>query len=234
MASRSSGSAATTSTVPEPSSLRVVGAGNPGARADADGVPGVDGHDEADQRGDLRRAELRGHILVRLVGDVRVGQPRDRLGERQRGALARREVRGLRPGGEPVDTLLGLPDRARVLGMHVDAIGAAVELRGADPDQLAELRVDLGLVKLLGRGLVQVRHRPRVAVREGVEGQPDGDLRGVVRVRHTTDATAASGPKVRSISMPETWANEARRTEVSGVDLHLDLSGTKVRAGLEK
>jgi GntR family transcriptional regulator/MocR family aminotransferase len=33
--------------------------------------------------------------------------------------------------------------------------------------------------------------------------------------------------------MSETWANEARRTEVSGVDLHLDLSGTRVRSGLE-
>jgi len=27
-----------------------------------------------------------------------------------------------------------------------------------DADQLAELRVDLGLVEFLGRGLVQVRH----------------------------------------------------------------------------
>ena len=33
--------------------------------------------------------------------------------------------------------------------------------------------------------------------------------------------------------MPETWAKGARRAEVSGVDLHLDLSGTRVRAGLE-
>src|SRR2546429_3787352 len=35
--------------------------------------------------------------------------------------------------------------------VHVDAVGAAVELRGADPDQLAKLRVDLGLVEFLGR-----------------------------------------------------------------------------------
>ena len=33
--------------------------------------------------------------------------------------------------------------------------------------------------------------------------------------------------------MPETWAKGPRRAEVSGVDLHLDLSGTRVRAGLE-
>src|SRR5215471_1481493 len=35
-----------------------------------------------------------------------------------------------------------------------------------------------------------------------------------------------NGPGVRSISMPETWANY-------GVDLHLDLAGARVRAGLE-
>jgi len=38
--------------------LWLVGAGLPGAGGDADGVPGVDGHDEADQRPDLVRAEL--------------------------------------------------------------------------------------------------------------------------------------------------------------------------------
>src|SRR6478609_8952155 len=36
-------------------------------------------------------------------------------------------------------------------------------------------------------------------------------------------------PKVRSISVEETWAKEL----VGAVDLHLDLSGTRVRAGLE-
>ena len=37
--------------------------------------------------------------------------------------------------------------------------------------------------------------------------------------------------------MEETWANEStggRRADVSGVDLHLDLAGTRVRAGLER
>jgi GntR family transcriptional regulator/MocR family aminotransferase len=33
--------------------------------------------------------------------------------------------------------------------------------------------------------------------------------------------------------MPEIWAKGARRAELGGVDLHLDLSGTRVRAGLE-
>src|ERR1700674_4634577 len=33
--------------------------------------------------------------------------------------------------------------------------------------------------------------------------------------------------------MPETWAKAPPRAEVGGVDLHLDLSGTRMRAGLE-
>src|SRR5262249_24334041 len=93
----------------------------------------------------------------------------------------RGEVRRLPPGGQPVDALLGLADRAGVPGVHVDAVGAAVELRGADPDQLAT---------------------PRYGPKR---------------------------PKVRSTSVEETWAKEL----VGAVDLHLDLPGTRVRAGLE-
>src|SRR6185437_10508500 len=37
---------------------------------------------------------------------------------------------------------------------------------------------------------------------------------------------SGSGPRVRSIFVEETWA-------ISGVDLHLDLPGNRVRAGLE-
>src|SRR6516165_1110163 len=43
-------------------------------------------------------------------------------------------------------------------------------------------------------------------------------------------------PKIRSNTMEETWAKASvtgGRAEVAGVDLHLDLSGTRVRAGLE-
>jgi hypothetical protein len=79
--------------------------------------------------------------------------------------------------------------------VHVDAVGAAVELRGADPDQLAEPRVDLGLVEFLGRGVIQVVHGARIPGGEGVEVQPDGDLRGIVRHRHDTTLWAQSGPR---------------------------------------
>ena len=46
------------------------------------------------------------------------------------------------PGGQRVQALLGLADGPGVLGVHVDAVGAAVELGGADADQLAQLRVE--------------------------------------------------------------------------------------------
>src|ERR1035437_904675 len=148
--------AQTRAPVTKPAPLGLVGAGDPGPGADADRVPGVDGDEEADQRGDLLRAEFGSHLLVGLGRDVRISQPGHRFGKGQRGALAGGEVRGFLPGGQPVQALLGLADRARVLGVHVDAVGAAVELGGADPDQLAEPGVDLGGVEFLGRGLVQM------------------------------------------------------------------------------
>jgi hypothetical protein len=40
--------------------------------------------------------------------------------------------------------------------VHVDAVGAAVELRRPDPDELAQPVVDAGGVELLGDGLVEV------------------------------------------------------------------------------
>jgi hypothetical protein len=40
--------------------------------------------------------------------------------------------------------------------VHVDAVGAPVELRGADADQLAQPVVDAGGVELLGDSLVEL------------------------------------------------------------------------------
>ena len=60
--------------------------------------------------------------------------------------------------------------------MHVDAIGAAVDLRGSDPHQLAQGRVELDLVELLGRGVVEVCHGAGEVGGVGLEIEPDRDL----------------------------------------------------------
>ena len=48
-----------------------------------------------------------------------------------------------------------------------------------------------------------------------------------------TPRCGAKRPKIKYISVRETWAKEPGDARPDGVDLHLDLSGTRVRAGLE-
>jgi hypothetical protein len=64
------------------------------------------------------------------------------LGQGQRRPLPRAEERRLPPGGQGVAALLGLAGRPGVLGAHVEAEGAAVELGRPELDQLAEHRVE--------------------------------------------------------------------------------------------
>ena len=52
--------------------------------------------------------------------------------------------RGLAPGVEQVEPLLGLAGGARVLAVHVDAIRAAVQLRGAHLDELEQSVLEAG------------------------------------------------------------------------------------------
>jgi hypothetical protein len=56
--------------------------------------------------------------------------------------------------------------------VHVDAVGAPVELGGAQPDELPQLRVELDPVQFLGRRAVQVGQRSSEVGRVGVEVEP--------------------------------------------------------------
>jgi len=109
---------------------------------------------------------------------VVLGQQGHRLGETERGTLPGGEEGRLPPGGQRVDPLLGLASGAGVLGVHVDAVRAPVELRSTDPDQLAQPVVEVHLVELLGRGVVEVRQCLGERRGMGVEVQPDGHLHG--------------------------------------------------------
>src|SRR5262249_56955433 len=48
------------------------------------------------------------------------------------------------PGRQQVDALLGLALAAGFGRMHVDAVGAAVDLRGADLDEFHQARLEAG------------------------------------------------------------------------------------------
>src|SRR6476659_9715695 len=74
---------------------------------------------------------------------MRLGELRDRLGPLERGALAVGEERCLPPGAERVETLLRLAPEACLLGVHVDAVGTAVDLGGPDLDEVEKALVQL-------------------------------------------------------------------------------------------
>src|SRR5262245_47313616 len=77
-------------------------------------------------------------LLEDRVGDRPFGRLGHRLGPGERAALAVGVEGGLAPGVEQVEPLLGLAGRAGVLGMHIDAVGAAVDLRGPQLHQMQE------------------------------------------------------------------------------------------------
>jgi hypothetical protein len=71
---------------------------------------------------------------------------RDRLSPGERGALARTVERRLAPGIEQIKALPALSFGPGFAGMHVDAIGATVYLRGSRLDQI-EQRLAAGRLK---------------------------------------------------------------------------------------
>ena len=75
---------------------------------------------------------------VDLVWHVCVGDTRHRFGPLECRAFAIREERRFAPRIQRVDALFRLAGEARVLRVHVDAIGTAVDLRGADLDELEQ------------------------------------------------------------------------------------------------
>src|SRR5262249_45337746 len=71
-------------------------------------------------------------------------EPRQRLGPAQRGPLPLGVARRFAPGRQQIDALLGLALAAGFGRMHVDAVGAAVDLRGANFYELDQARLEAG------------------------------------------------------------------------------------------
>src|SRR5262245_37883432 len=72
-------------------------------------------------------------------------EPRQRFGPAKRGPLPLRVAGRFAPGRQQVDALLGLAPAAGFGRMHVDAVGAAVDLRGANLDEFDQARLEAGL-----------------------------------------------------------------------------------------
>ena len=81
--------------------------------------------------GEFLLTEPRPDFFVHLVGGMRVRDERHRLRPLEGRAFPRGIVRILAPGVERVEALLILTDRAEILPVHVETVGTAVHLRGA-------------------------------------------------------------------------------------------------------
>jgi len=82
------------------------------------------------------------------------------FGPLESGAFPRSEERSFAPGVEGVEALFGVAKSAGIDGMHVDAIGAAVDLRSAEFDEVEEFFLD-------GRGLEMLFEREHGVKRVG-------------------------------------------------------------------
>src|SRR5450755_1924474 len=67
-----------------------------------------------------------------------VGDERDGLRPSQSGAFAFGIVRAFSPRVQRVQPLLLFSDCAQILPMHIQTVRAAVDLRGAQPDQMKQ------------------------------------------------------------------------------------------------
>src|SRR2546427_1026276 len=100
--------------------------------ADGHAVPGVDLCDRPAELDDLLIAELLLQCVeVGITAAVMPDQLGHGLGPVQRGALALAVQAGFAPGLQAVDALPGLAMLAQIARMHVQAEGAAIELRYA-------------------------------------------------------------------------------------------------------
>src|SRR5580765_546950 len=136
------------------------------AEADAEAVPRIHAGDGQGQIDQSLVVELFAHLGVHVVRRLRLRQQGQRFGPGQCGAFARIVESGFAPDAEAVQALLAFARRARFAQMQVDAVGAAVDLRDADLDEQAQLRIEPAALQIgthvgerlhgLGRSLAMV------------------------------------------------------------------------------
>jgi hypothetical protein len=125
----------------------LLGSGNC-ARGHSQTVPLVDGCDGQGQISEFSFAEVRADFFLNLVRDVSIGYAGDGFGPGQSATFAVSVIRRFAPRVETVEVLLAFADVVQIFPVHVDAISAAVDLRGAQAYKVEQKRFETGLVKI--------------------------------------------------------------------------------------
>ena len=94
-------------------------------------------------------------LLIDRVGNMALGDQRQRLDPLQRRAFPLGEDRSFTPGIQQMHPLVILAELAGIRGVHHEAIGAAVDLRGSDFDEFEKRAFEAALIDVS----LQSRHR---------------------------------------------------------------------------
>ena len=118
------------------------------AKRDRDPIPAIDGNRGSSEVDDLFFGEFLTRDFENVIGYVALRHQRDGLYPAQGGTLTRTVERRFAPGVEQVHALVGFAELSCVARVRRKTIGATVDLRDADLDQLAQFRIKAGLVDL--------------------------------------------------------------------------------------
>src|SRR5262249_53158760 len=122
--------------------IELVGRTGHGLEGDGAAVPGIDEHDREGEIGNLLLGKLAANPVKKFVGNATFGQLRDSFGPGTGGAFARIEEVRVPPVGDVIEPQLALAVDLGFLDMHVEAEGAAIDLRCPDVHEIADLLLD--------------------------------------------------------------------------------------------
>src|SRR6516162_8235128 len=99
-------------------------------------IPGIDRDHRGSEIDEFLFREMTARLVVHVIRYVTVADLRHRFGPGEGGTLACAVDWCLAPGVEQMHPLVALAMLACIVGVHDDAVGAAVDLRGADFDEI--------------------------------------------------------------------------------------------------
>lgn len=135
-----------------PGGLRPYGCGLVGASRrpewNSQPIPPVDGDDREREIDNLLLAKMRAKLLITRIVNLVRSDPRYRLCPVQGGTLPIGKEWRFPPGRERIKALFGFTGFPRVFGVHVQAIGTAIELGSARLHQFHEAAIQIASINV--------------------------------------------------------------------------------------